>query len=227
MAKSALRLQARELRSKGESVKTIAKKLGISKSSVSLWVRDIILTVKQLENLRQSEIKGAELGRLRNSLLQKQKRMDLVKSSQEKGKETIGILTNREALMAGLALYWGEGSKKNRRIELCNSDPKMIKFFLQWLNQCFSIQIVDIKCYVGINEAHKDREEVVKKYWSNVTGIPLGQFTKTSFKKVQSKKVYTNANEHFGTLSVKVLKPAKYYYTILGLIEGLANSLPG
>ena len=70
MAKFALRIQARELRRKGVSVKTIAKQLKISKGSASIWVRDIILSVEQLEALRQSSLSGAERGRLQNSLCQ-------------------------------------------------------------------------------------------------------------------------------------------------------------
>ena len=73
MAKSLLRLEARKLRKKGVSVKKIAKYLKVSKSSASRWVRDIVLTVEQLENLRKSSLEGAERGRLRNALIQKDK----------------------------------------------------------------------------------------------------------------------------------------------------------
>lgn len=224
MAKFELRLQARVLRSQGVSVKSIARQLNVSKSSASAWVKDIILTVEQLERLRKSAIKGAELGRLRSSLMQKKRKRDLLKQSQQDGIETVGKLSYRELLMAGIALYWGEGSKKNRRIELCNSDPKMVKFFLQWLKLCFSVSVSDIKCYVGINEMHRDREDIVKQYWSDITGIPLSQFTKTSFKKVQNKKVYANFHEHYGTFVVKTARSGSLYYRVMGLIEGLAEN---
>ena len=46
-----LKLKARELRKNGLSVKAIQEKLKVSRSSVSLWVRDIKLTRKQLEKL--------------------------------------------------------------------------------------------------------------------------------------------------------------------------------
>ncbi|TSC88014.1 MAG: Uncharacterized protein G01um10147_245 [Microgenomates group bacterium Gr01-1014_7] len=52
MAKSLLRLEAHKLRKKGISVRKIAQTLGISKSTISHWTRDIILTVEQLEALR-------------------------------------------------------------------------------------------------------------------------------------------------------------------------------
>lgn len=224
MAKSLLRIQARELRSQGKSVKEIAKNLKISKGTVSLWVRDIILTVRQLEILQKRKLKGGELGRIKSAFLQKEKRIKLVETSRQEGIQTFGNLTLREFLIAGIAIYWGEGSKKNREVKFCNSDPKLIKFMICWIKKCFGLKTNDLTCYVGINEIHKSREKVVKNYWSKVTNIPLSQFRKTSFKKVNNKKVYTNFEDHYGTLSVKLLKPSKLYYKIIGEIEGLAEN---
>ncbi len=224
MANYLLRLKARDLRKRGVSVKKIAKYLDISKSTVSLWVRDIILSVEQLEALRKSSLDGAERGRLKNSLLQKNKRIKMMEEFKKMGIEKIGYLTERELLIAGIAFYWGEGYKKGRRLNFCNSDPAMLIFFLEWLKICFEVDPQDVKCRVGINEIHKKREQIVKEYWSKICGIPLNQFTATSFKKVQNKKVYDNFNNHYGTLSIEVRQPARFYGKIIGLIEGLSQA---
>ena len=224
MVKYDLRIKARELRSQGMSVGIIAKQLGIAKSTTSVWVRDIILTVEQLEELKQSEIKGAALGRLRGALSQKNKRLKRIEQARAEGIRQIGIVTDKEFLIAGLALYWGEGSKKTQVVSFCNSDPEMIKFLLHWLKKFFSIASDDVTCTVGINELHREREEKVRKYWSQVIDIPLERFRKTSFKKVVNKKVYENFNDHYGVLTVKVLKPAERYFKLIGLIEGLRLS---
>lgn len=224
MAKYELRIKAREMRSKGESVKDIAKTLRVAKSTASLWVRDIILSVNQLEKLRKKEIKGAELGRLRSALKQKERRKSLIEYNNKLGLKNIGKLTKRELLISGLAIYWGEGSKKSREVELCNSDPNLIKFMLNWFINVINIKPEEIKCWVGINEIHRERDKIVRQYWSKITGIPLNQFRKTSFKKVTNKKIYANFNEHYGTLALSVIKPARYYYKILGLIEALSTA---
>ena len=224
MAKSLLRLEARKLRRKGVSVKTIAKMLGVSKSTASLWVRDLVLTVEQLENLRQSSIRGAERGRLMGALMQKERRLKLVVESNKTGTKYLSSLTEREFLIAGLALYWGEGHKKSRnRVGFCNSDPRMIKFLMRWLIKCLRVRSADLRCRVGINVIHTKREQAVREYWSKITGIPLGQFSSTSFKKVDNKKIYENFNEHYGTLDMGVVKATPLYYRIMGLIEGLAR----
>lgn len=226
MAKSLLRLKARKLRKKGISVRKITEILGLSKSTISGWVRDIILTVEQLESLRQSSIKGAELGRLKSALLQKERRLKLVEDLKSSGIELLSDITERELLIGGLALYWGEGSRKsNRGVGFCNSDPKMIKFLMRWLKDCFGVTMGELRCRVGINFIHNKRDQIVKNYWSEVTSIPLEQFRNTSFKKVKNKKVYENFNEHYGTLTVEVAKSWNLYYKIIGLITGLQEAV--
>jgi hypothetical protein len=124
----------------------------------------------------------------------------------------------------GLALYWAEGGKRNRRVEICNSDPRMIQIFIAWLSKLFGVDTKDLTCTVGINEGHFYREGVIKTYWSELTGVPLDQFRKTSFKRVQRQKSYENFDQHYGTLTVRVNRSTKLSYEILGLIDGLCQS---
>lgn len=224
MAKFELKKQARELRKQGVSVKTIAAHLGVSKGTASIWVRDIILTIEQLEVLRQSAIKGSERGRLKSALLKKEERLKRFEDGKLLGKKLLGRLTEREIFIAGIALYWAEGCKKTQRFEFCNSDPKMIQFFLYWLRKGFLISDQDIKCRVSINIAHQPREQVVKDYWSKLTGIPLTQFEKSSFKKVKNSKVYDNFENYYGVLVIRVAKPGMHYFKIIGLIEALSTT---
>ena len=225
MAKSLERIKARQLREKGTSVAQIAKSLKISKSTASLWVRDIILSVEQLEKLRQQNIIGGERGRLIGAFKQKNDRLKRIEEGIKKGTTRFPTLTNLELLIAGTALYWAEGSKKQRNVMFCNSDPKLVQFMLTWLRKCFNVETQRLRCVVGINEIHREREIIVKKYWSEISRIPLSQFKPTSFKKVKNKKVYANFNDHYGTFSVYVAKPGQMYYDITGLIEGLFQAV--
>ena len=49
---------------------------------------------------------------------------------QEEGRQRIGRLTEKEFLIAGVALYAGEGSKTATRFGSPNSDPRMLLFFI-------------------------------------------------------------------------------------------------
>lgn len=224
MAKALQRLKARGMRYEGKSVLEIARKLRVSKSSVSYWTRDIILSERQLEKLRKNSLKGAERGRFRGALAQKKRRLRLIELSNAEGIAKLGILSEKEFFSVGVALYWAEGTKKRREVVFCNSDPSLVNFMIRWLQRGFGVKKDEFAVCVGINEIHRPREKVVRKYWSGITSIPLSQFRKTSFKKVQNKKVYKNFNTHYGTLTVKVLKPARFYYKIMGLIEGLKHA---
>ena len=223
MAKSRLRLKARELRKTGKSVRGIAKQLNVARSTVSLWVRDIILSVEQLEELEKKLIKGRELGRFLGSLSQKRKRINLEIKEAAFGLEALGNLSEREFFIAGIALYWAEGSKTKRNVRVCNSDPEMIQLMIEWFKRHLGISTKDLKAIVGINEIHRGRESSVKKYWSKITGIPLGRFRKTSFKKSKVNKIYENFDSHYGTLTIEVLKSARFYYRIMGLIKALSR----
>ena len=226
MAKSELKLKARKLRRSGISINKIAKKLTVSKSSVSIWTRDIFLSEGQLDKLRKSMVKGAEIGRLKSVLVKKEKKLMLIETSRENGIKALSKLSDREVLIAGLGLYWGEGSRKGNEFSFCNSDPEMVKFFVFWLKKYFGVQLANLKCRIEINEIHSDRNKVVIDYWSRVLGIKDSQFTKTGFKKAKNRKVYENFNDHYGTLRIRVKRPGQLYYKVIGLIEGLKSNKP-
>lgn len=76
-------------------------------------------------------------------------------------------------------LYLGEGGKhkSSRKLSLGNSDPKVIKFYLNLLRKCFSISEDKLRARVQCR-ADQNVEEL-EEYWHEVTGIPLSQFHKT------------------------------------------------
>jgi len=226
MAKYKLRLEARELRKQGVSIRDISNSLKVAKSSVSWWVRDIVLSEIQKARLDASEIKGREFGLFKTMQIQRERRAAYIEKFDTLGITRMSSVSKNELFILGLGLYWAEGGKsnKNRRVEFCNSDPRMIKFLLLWLEMCFKVPLGDFRCVVGINQIHESREEIVKKYWSKSTGIPLDQFRKTSFKRVINNKVYDNFENHYGTLTVLVAKSTDLYYEIMGLIKGLSKA---
>jgi hypothetical protein len=49
------------------------------------------------------------------------------------GIERIGQLSDRDLLIAGTALYAGEGAKTDGVVKFANSDPRMVLLFCAWL----------------------------------------------------------------------------------------------
>lgn len=92
----------------------------------------------------------------------------------------------KELKVAGLMLYWSEGSKSNQKlrmwtVDFTNSDPKMIKLFLLFLRRICRIDEKRLRvllyCY-----ANQDIEEL-KNFWYKITGINLKQFIKPYVRK--------------------------------------------
>ncbi len=92
------------------------------------------------------------------------------------------IDTKNEYLkIAGIMLYWAEGTKQGDTVDFANSDPQMIKIFLRFLREICGIAESRPRIYLY---AFSDQNiEELKKYWSKVTQIPLAQFTKPYIRK--------------------------------------------
>lgn len=224
MAKPKLKEKARKLRQEGLSIKAIANKLKISSSTASLWCKDIKLTLEQIVEL-EKRYKDPYYGkRLDNVLRQRRKRIKKIELLKKQGINEVGKLNKREILIAGIALYWAEGFKKDKRLGFANSDPAMIKFFLNWLTKGCRVSKKSIRLRVGLNISHKDRIKEVEVYWSKLTKIPKDQFQKPFFQKSIWKKVFPKPEEYFGVLRIRANKQLALFRKINGWIEGMKTN---
>src|SRR3989344_6276254 len=120
MSKIKIREQALRLREQGKSYSQIRTSLGVSKSTLSLWLRQYPLNKKQIRLLRDSS--EVRIEKFRQTMqAKKESRLDNIYS---KAKGEILPLSKRELLIAGVFLYWGEGSKNlPGALSIRNSDP--------------------------------------------------------------------------------------------------------
>ncbi len=224
MAKPHLQQKAILMRKGGDSINSIAKKIAVSKSTVSGWCRDISLSEKQLALIAERSQHHATLGLLKASEIQRKKRQTNIVKAVQLGKSDVGKISKRDKYMLGLGLYWGEGYKKgSQELGFTNSDPTMITFYIEWLKQIYNIPKTDLILRISINDQHIKRTKEILKYWSNTTNISPSQFTKTSFIRVGGTKIYPNLTNHFGTLRVKVRRGTDLRRRILGSIEALGS----
>ena len=215
--KIAEKSKARELRKKGYSVRQIEEKLSVSRSSVSLWCRDIILADDLVDKLYLNKKTGA----LKGSYVASQNKIKARKQAEkrfiERGKKTVGLLSNRDLFISGIALYAAEGEKTGGTMGLSNSDPRIIKLFLKWLRQFFEVPEEKLRASLYL---HDNLDELAaKKYWSKITKVPLTQFCKTFV--VKNKYNSFRHSKHVnGVLRVRV-SDINLLRQILGYIDGL------
>lgn len=148
VVKTEARRLARELRqSEGRSIKEIAKELGVSRSSVSRWVRDIELNDQQLAALLERN--PAYNRQLNGWLVVASRRRAARVRAQQRGR---ALARRREPLhVAGCMLYWAEGSKMRNSLQFSNSDPEMVRFFVRFLRAYFDLEDEQIRitCYLS------------------------------------------------------------------------------
>ena len=193
--------KARFLRTRfGLSYNEIKERLIISKSTLSLWLKDIKLNLKQKKRLQDKTdlMFSQKLGAKAN----KEKRAKEVEQIKNLAKKEIVNLDHETFKMAGAILYWAEGGKSNGT-SFSNSDSRMIEFIVGWLKKTFDISPSRLKAHLHIHYGNDEKK--IKKYWSKLTGIPLQNFYKT-FIKPKGTGHRTNILPH-GIIKIRVSGP--------------------
>lgn len=164
--------KAIKMRREGASYSQIKEKLKVSKSSLSLWLYDMPLPEKRLRELR--DWNAVRIERFRDTM--RHKRESRWMEVRKRAAKDIGTLNKREMLIAGLFLYWGEGTKTSEaNTSLSNTDPAMIKFFIQWL-ELLGVPKNRLRVYVHLYSDMDVQKEL--RYWSKTLGLPLSSFRK-------------------------------------------------
>ncbi len=178
------RTQAVKLRRQGKSYSQIKEKLQVSKSTLSYWLRKYPLSKEQLDKLVYRNEERIEKYR-ETMRLKKEKRLMKV---YHEAKKRLLPLSERELLLFGLSLYWGEGLKaSSSQISFSNSDPKMARFYLYWLTDIIGISKEKIKVRLHLYKDMDIEKEV--KYWARNLKLPRLQFNKPYIKKTTLKSV--------------------------------------
>ncbi|MFJ8798403.1 MULTISPECIES: hypothetical protein [unclassified Streptomyces] len=217
-AKDSLRERARELRRQGRTYNEIQAELGCSKSSVSLWVRDLPHPEPRCTPEEQRARMNAGLARLRAE--QDQVREE----TKRQAAESIGELSDRELFMAGVALYWAEGQKskpyqRRETVAFVNSDPGVIQVYLAWLD-LLDVPRERLRFRVMIHETAD--VDTAERYWADLVGIDATTLLPTTLKKHNPKTVRKNVGDAYrGCLVVRVLQGADLYCRIEGWWGGI------
>ncbi|OHA58009.1 MAG: hypothetical protein A2370_01400 [Candidatus Vogelbacteria bacterium RIFOXYB1_FULL_42_16] len=219
MSKYLEKNKAREMRKMGESLGAISTKLGVSKSTVSLWCRDILLGLDQVNFLTEKVTKAGLAGRMKGAEMNRKKKEKNVNDQREQARKKMGKISQRDLMMIGTSLYWGEGSKNGSRTIFVNSDPEMIRIMYKFFREVHGVSKELFKPTVQINEIHKPRINKVLKFWSFLLDLPLNQFGNTYYVKTTPKKVYGNYESYYGILRLVVNKGSNLQYEILGSID--------
>jgi hypothetical protein len=160
------RLRARKLRSQGCSIKEIERLLGVSRASVSHWVRDVPLTAGQRRALAARIREGPIVAGERTAARARAVRHGY----QEEGRRLARSRGTRYA--AGCMLYWAEGAKGRNTFLISNSDPELLVVFADFLRAHFDVVNARFRVSCNLFADHLERQAKIEDYWLNRLRLP-------------------------------------------------------
>lgn len=184
--------KATTLRKLGFSIIRIEADLGIPRSTLSGWFKNIKLTKKQKSKLLQNQRMALVEARKKAVLWHNAQKKSRLREAENAARETLAKIDSADNTFLELALaflYLGEGSKKNLETSIGSSDPQILKLFLTGLENIYNINRNEIKCELYLRFDQDPLE--IKKYWSKTLKIPLANFNQaTSDKRTEGSTTY-------------------------------------
>jgi hypothetical protein len=217
-----LRQAAIKLRRAGATYPEIAAALGVSKGSISLWVRG----VPHQPRLPLSD-DPRRVGLDRYFASRRKARVTKQEEDKCAAANEIGELTDRELLIAGAVAYWAEGAKSkpwrpSEALRFMNSDATMVQLFLRWL-ELNGVEPSRIRFQVHIHES-ADIEKA-QAFWAACVNQPVDRLQPPTLKR---HKPLTNrknvGTDYHGCLSVWVTGPSDLYRRAEGIWWAVAAS---
>lgn len=245
MYPKSVRRKAVQLRQQGYSYNKLSMTLGVAKSTLQKWLKHVKLTTVQKEALNQNvkeaviESNKRRAGSKRSPpVLTKTRRQQLSKDFSRRNKTRYrknrddlfyryreqvnplhGVLNGETLALVGAALYWGEGTKRGQ-FNFSNSDSDMILLYMRWAREVLNIKDSDFSGHVQVYLDHGIPYDEVEAYWSQLTKIPSGQFTKPH---IFPAKKSAKRPLLYGTLHVRSKKGTKHLAKFYALAEVLGK----
>ncbi len=221
------------MRLRGFSFNEINKELGVPKSTLSGWMRNIVLSEKARARIQSRVRQGVYNGLIKRNKLQTHVARQRVAQIRAEGKQFLPKLTKDDLVVVGAVLYWAEGYKRplvrNGKeitahvISFVNSDSDAVRVFVRFLIEILHIPREHINFSMRLY-AHINENEALN-YWAQVTGATRACFKKTTYLVSGASKGKRPFNRlPYGTLQVSVNSTDKFSF-LMGLIDGVKEKL--
>lgn len=191
------------LREQGYSIIEISQITKVSKTTVFRYIQNVKILPEFLENWL------GKRGGSKKVMLQKQA------IAIEEAKKIIVNISKKEKLLFLSALYWAEGSKKD--FGLSNTDPELIKVFVNGLREIFNISDERFRVSIRIYE-DLDKEQCLD-YWSEIVNISKDKFVNVNI--LKGKKV---GKLQYGMCRVRVTKGGDILKKIYAINKRIAHT---
>jgi len=191
-----LKEKAINYRERGHSYGMISKKLGLAKSTLSDWLKEVPYKPnKEVE-------KRIGLGRIKSAQYKHNQKVNSIKEMNRIAKKELGKLTKRDLWLLGIGLYLGEGTKLQECTQVANSDPEIIKLIIKWLREICGPDTENFTIAIHTYPDNNIKDTI--NFWSKTTGIPKKQFSKTQIDRRTNKTNKKKRKLPYGTARLTV-----------------------
>jgi hypothetical protein len=216
-AKSERRLQAEALRrEQGLSYKEIRAQTGISLGTLSNWLRHIELTAEHEQRLqaRLRANRGAFAARVLP--INRERYQRARQEAYAAGAARVAALPASRTVdeLALAMLYAGEGSKHSGHVEMANTNPDVLRYFLWALRSLYQIEDGRLSLRLNLVEGARASEAEHLAWWAAQLGCGLDHFRKSQFDSRKPAAVLTGGYHGVCTVSIN---DTRLQQRILGL----------
>lgn len=204
------------LRKEGKSYNEIQSELGIAKSTLSYWLKDLKLSENALIRLNNRSRIGTKALIERNKAQTKKAKQRKICIERSAIKEITQIDLEKLKLI-GAALYFGEGGKTPGRVDFTNSNPDTIKIMMKFFR--LICKVPDNKFRMQLNIHNLENVAEAKRFWAEITGLNSTNFIKTSISISKYSKKRRRKKLPFGTIQIRI-SDVKLFHKIMGWIKG-------
>jgi len=203
------------LRRLGLTYGEIRKVIPVPKGTLSAWCRDVELSQAQTQAIRERT--PSQKGVPKDSQWRRRIEIDRIRS------DAIGSATAQIAdprFVAGVVLYWAEGSKWRNDFAVANTDPAALRLFIKWVREYLDTA-ADFRLSLHLHEGND--EEAAKIYWRAALNLPTVSFTKTYIKP----KGTGHRKNHLpaGVCRVRVLRASNHWNRTMAWIECVSEHM--
>lgn len=182
MYTSDTREKAKSLRAAGLTYDEISGRLGLAKSTLSVWLRGAPVPERSTSEARKKyfltnvQAKGAAANRAKKEAMWRELAAEAANASRVYKPGDLPLAT---AILS--MLYWAEGTKHDKGgLVFTNTDPRLAYLFLALLRRVFTIDESRLRIRLHLHEYHNQAAAVA--YWSKLLGVPVAQFQSTYIK---------------------------------------------
>jgi hypothetical protein len=215
------RHEARQLRrEEGMAIKRIARKLGVSPSSVLIWTADVELTGEQRqENQRRERANRESFGSRAESWSRTAR--DRRRGWQREGRARARL--GDPLHEAGCMLYWAEGTKSRNQLAFSNSDQNMLRFFGKFLRESLGVDPKDFRLRLNVYTNNGLSLVEIEDHWLIALAAPRSCLRGHSLNAYPTSTSGQRRRLPFGVCALRVARSTRLVQHIFGAIQEYAR----